>query len=226
MSGHEKITRDRLLQGANDERLAEAERMGLLVRKSEEERIAIRDAVIRDLQPGDVWVFGYGSLIWNPAFHFDERRQGRIHGWHRRFCLETPLGRGSPDCPGLVLGLDRGGSCQGVAFRIREAEAAHELDIVFKRELVSDAYRAQLVTVHGDGGPTRAVTFTMNRQSPRYCGHLDLEKAAAMIAEAEGWLGPCSDYLFNTAEHLKELGLKDHGLFRLEKRVRELQAAR
>ena len=220
------ISRDRILGGEVEQRLQEAERKGLLTRLPEEDRIAARDDALKAMPDDNIWVFGYGSLIWNPAFHFVEQRKGRIHGWRRSFCLETPMGRGSPDCTGLVLGLDRGGSCQGVAFRLDPEHALQELDIVFRRELVSDAYSARIVRVHGDDGPVPAVTFVMNRKSPRYCGHLDLEQMARKIAEAEGWLGPCSDYLFNTAEHVRELGLNDRGLFWLEKRVKALQAAR
>lgn len=220
------ITRDRILDGQVEERLREAERLGLLTRLPEEDRIAARDSAIAALPQDNIWVFGYGSLIWNPAFHYVEQCKGRIHGWRRSFCLETPMGRGSPDCTGLVLGLDRGGSCQGVAFRVDPAQAVQELDIVFRRELVSDAYQARIVNVICKDRIVPAITFVMNRKSPRYCGHLDLEQVARKIADAEGWLGPCSDYLFNTAEHARELGLNDRSLFWLESRVRDLQAAR
>ncbi|ANK80926.1 gamma-glutamylcyclotransferase [Minwuia thermotolerans] len=224
MSSEHKITREGILEGAVEERLQEAERKGLLQRLPEEVRIRERERVLAEMGE-TVWVFGYGSLIWNPAFHYVESRPGRIHGFHRSFCLETPLGRGSPEAPGLVLGLDRGGSCQGVAFRVAPELAAHELDIVFRREMVSDAYLARVVRVHTADGPVRAVTFVINPVSPRYCCKLDLEKSAQMIARAEGWLGPCSDYLLNTVDHLAELKLVDHGLFRLAERVREIQAA-
>lgn len=224
MSGEHKITREGILEGAVEERLQEAERQGIFRRLPEAERIRERDRV-RTAMGDEIWVFGYGSLIWNPAFHFTEKRTGRIHGWHRRFCLETPLGRGSPEAPGLVLGLDRGGSCQGVAFRIDSEVATHELDIIFRREMVSDAYLARLVRVHTEDGPVRAATFVINRESPRYCPETDLDTTAGKIARAEGWLGPCADYLLNTVDHLGELGLVDRGLFRLAKRVREIQAA-
>jgi cation transport protein ChaC len=220
------ITRDRILGGEVEQRLQEAERQGLLTRLPEADRIAARDNALAAMPDDSIWVFAYGSLIWNPAFHFVQQSKGRIHGWRRSFCLETPMGRGSPDCTGLVLGLDRGGSCQGLAFRLEAKDAVQELDIVFRRELVSDAYQARIVTVHTEDGPHPAVTFVMNRKSPRYCGHLTIEEVAGKIAEAEGWLGPCSDYLFNTVDHMRELGLNDHGLFWLENRVKMLQAAR
>ncbi|WP_417514884.1 gamma-glutamylcyclotransferase [Minwuia sp.] len=225
MTGEHKITREKILAGEVETRLKDAERQGLLTRMPDAERIAHRKRVQAALPEGDIWVFGYGSLIWNPAFHFVERRMGRIYGWHRRFCLETLTGRGSTDCPGLVLGLDRGGSCHGVAFRIAAEHAEHELDIIFRRELVTDAYLAGIAEVHTDQGKVPASTFMMNRRSERYCGNRDLEQTAQQIARAEGWLGPCSDYLLNTVDHMIELGLNDRSLYWLAKRVREIQAA-
>ncbi|WP_416897602.1 MAG: gamma-glutamylcyclotransferase [Minwuia sp.] len=225
MSGEHQITRERILEGAVEERLQEAEKAGLFTRLPEEIRVAEMHRVHGEMPPGDVWVFGYGSLIWNPAFHYAEKRRGRIHGYHRRFCLETPLGRGSPDCPGLVLGLDSGGSCHGIAFRLPPENALHELDIVFRRELVGDAYRARTVRVHTSEGVVRAATFVINRKSERYCGVRTPEEEAQMIAKAAGWLGPCSDYLLNTVDHLKELGMNDRALYRLADRVRAIQAA-
>ena len=111
-------------------------------------------------QTGDLWLFGYGSLIWNPAFHFTERRKGRIHGWHRRFCLWTPLGRGSPERPGLVLGLERGGACTGMVFCLASDQIASELDIIWRREMLSGAYRPRWVRVVTAEGPVDAITFT------------------------------------------------------------------
>lgn len=226
MSGH-KITRDAISSGALEHHLIDAERRGLFTRLPEELRIASRERTLAAFRPDEeIWVFGYGSLIWNPAFHFVECRAARIYGRHRRFCLETPLGRGSPECPGLVLGLDLGGCCEGMAFRLERASAAEELDIVWRREMVSDAYRPVFVICHSAAGKFRAVTFAINRQSPRYCGQRSVEEVARSIARAEGWLGPCSDYLFNTVAHLEEFNLGDAYLRDLSRRVRELQAAR
>ena len=100
---------------------------------SDAELEASRRATLARAPSDDIWVFGYGSLIWNPAFHFVERRLGTIHGWHRRFCLWTTLGRGSPDCPGLMLGLDRGGSCRGIVLRIAPEDVEVELDVLWRR---------------------------------------------------------------------------------------------
>ncbi|GAA0593384.1 gamma-glutamylcyclotransferase [Caenispirillum bisanense] len=168
---------------------------------------------------GDVWVFGYGSLIWNPAFHYAERRLGTLHGWHRRFCLWTPLGRGTPEEPGLVLGLDRGGACRGVVFRVRAAEAWEELDIVWRREMVSDGYLPRWTRVRTEAGEVRAIAFTINRQAARYAGRLSLAEAAAVIARATGRLGSCAQYLLSTVEHLDQLGIPDRHLQALREQV-------
>ena len=168
---------------------------------------------------GDVWVFAYGSLIWNPAFHFVERRTGLIHGWHRRFCLWTALGRGTPDRPGLVLGLDRGGTCRGVAFRIA-ADAVHEeLDLIWRREMVTASYTPRWVTAATEEGPVRAITFTINRSQPRYAGRLSEDETARVLAGACGQLGSCAEYFRSTFEHLAELGIRDHGLEALARRI-------
>ena len=168
---------------------------------------------------GDLWLFGYGSLIWNPAFHFIERRKGLIRGWHRRFCLWTPLGRGSPERPGLVLGLEPGGACTGMAFRLASDQIACELDIVWRREMLSGAYRPRWVKVETTDGPVDAITFTINPTNPRYAGRLDEDEIVRVVTTAVGRLGPCTDYLFKTAEALAGLGLEDRTLERLKRRV-------
>jgi cation transport protein ChaC len=168
----------------------------------------------------DIWVFGYGSLIWNPAFHFVERRIGTIHGWHRRFCLWTTLGRGSPDCPGLMLGLDRGGSCRGIVLRIAREDVDVELDVLWRREMVSNAYVPVWVKVATAEGPVAAIAFTINRTHERYADKMGEEKMADIIARAAGRVGPCRDYLLNTVEHLDQLGIHDRALRRLAEKVR------
>ncbi|MGH6918672.1 MAG: gamma-glutamylcyclotransferase [Geminicoccaceae bacterium] len=171
-----------------------------------------------DLSRG-VWVFGYGSLIWNPAFHFTDRVVGRVFGFHRRFCLWTHLGRGCPERPGLVLGLERGGSCRGVAYHIAQGAAREELDIVWRREMISDAYVPRWVDVRTPIATVRAITFTINQAHERYARDLSDEEAAAAIAGASGFLGACADYLINTVDHLAELGIHDRPLERLRARV-------
>lgn len=106
-----------------------------------------------------VWVFGYGSLMWNPAFHFADRVPGTIHGWHRSFCLSAPVGRGSVDQPGLMLALDRGGSCRGFAFRIEPQKVQSETRILWRREMISGGYVPRWVSVRTSEGPMRALTL-------------------------------------------------------------------
>jgi cation transport protein ChaC len=190
---------------------------------SEEELAAKLAATLAAREGPETWVFGYGSLMWNPAFHYAERRVGRIHGFHRRFCLWTHAGRGTPENPGLTLALERGGSCQGIAFRIAEGEAETELGIVFKREMVSGAYAPRWITVRTDAGMIRAVTFVINHAHDRYAGLLPENRVAEVIASAAGPLGACAEYLHNTVEHLDDLGIIDRHLFRLHDQVLELK---
>ena len=196
---------------------------------TEAELEASRRTLLRAHPPADdLWLFGYGSLIWNPAFHFVERRHGRIHGFHRRFCLWTRMGRGCPVRPGLMLGLDHGGSCTGVFYRIAATAIEEELPLVWRREMLTSSYRP--VWIRGrledraDGNePIRALGFVINRAHERYAGALDDEAVASSIAHAEGPLGRCSEYLFATTEHLNALGIRDRGLEALCRRVRLLQ---
>lgn len=211
------LTRDSIAGGIVQEMVA---RSGISV-LSDAELAASRAATLAAGPAGDVWLFGYGSLIWNPAFDFAERRIGRIFGYHRRFCLWTHAGRGTPERPGLMLGLDRGGGCRGVLFRVPESEVETELAIVWRREMVNAAYVPRWLAVRTDDGrPLRAIAFVINRRHERYCGALPDARIARVIATAHGRLGPCADYLFNTVGHLEELGIHDRRLTRLRDMVR------
>jgi len=170
--------------------------------------------------PGQVWVFGFGSLIWNPAFHFVERRTALVHGYHRTFCLWSRAGRGSPERPGLMLALDRGGSCAGVAYRIAAEAAPTELDILWRREMVAMSYRPVWIAARTPDGLVPAIAFTANRSHERYVPGLDDATVATYLASGAGAMGRCCDYLFDTVAHLRELGIRDRRLERLEARVR------
>jgi cation transport protein ChaC len=167
-----------------------------------------------------VWVFGYGSLIWNPAFHFVERRPARVYGFRREFCLWAWAGRGSPDCPGLMLSLQSGGSCNGVAYRIAPDQIETELDVVWRREMGSRAYRPVWVVARTAEGGEPAIAFAANRDHERYVPGLPPPEVARLIATASGPLGPCRDYLFDLVAHLRELGFRDRHLELLAERVR------
>jgi cation transport protein ChaC len=220
-----ELTRESIMDGSMRRWLASAD-PGLRVATDEEHAASIAALLgARPDPPGDVWVFAYGSLIWNPTIHAVERRCAGLRGYHRRFCLWTHLGRGTADCPGLMLALERGGCCRGLAYRIAQAQAEHELLILWRREMVTGAYRPRWVKAVTPEGPIAAITFTMNAKHERYAGRLPEARVAAVIARAEGALGPCSKYLFSTVEHLRELGIRDHGMERLARQVELLRQA-
>ena len=171
-------------------------------------------------RPGRVWVFGFGSLIWNPAFHFVERRTARIHGYHRQFCLWSRAGRGSPEHPGLMLSLESGGSCAGVAYRLAEGTEATELDVLWRREMFAMSYRPVWTTARTPQGPEPVIVFSANRAHERYAPGLDEATVAHYLATGAGPLGRCCDYLFDTVDHLRQLGIRDRRLEALERKVR------
>ena len=191
---------------------------------SDEELLASRRALVPDdADTSDIWVFGYGSLIFNPVMDYVERARGRIYGHHRRFCLWTRLGRGSPDCPGLVLALDRGGSCTGVAYRLNPDVAIAELDLLWRREMVTLAYRASWLTFHpdghNDGAGKRAISFVSRPEHENFASRMTLDQEADVIASASGFIGPCRDYLFDTVKALEADGISDPHLKKLQRAV-------
>jgi cation transport protein ChaC len=187
-----------------------------MIVRSDAEIEASLDTTLAGHDPAqDVWVFGYGSLMWNPAFTFAEQRVGLVRGYHRRFCLWLQTGRGSPDNPGLMLALDHGGVCRGVAFRIPAAQARGELLLIWRREMFGTAYMARWVQVRMLEATVPAITFVVNRAMPRYAGKISDEEAARHIATASGALGSCASYLENTMGHLRALGIRDAGLERI-----------
>jgi glutathione-specific gamma-glutamylcyclotransferase len=190
---------------------------------SEAEREGSRRAFQAAVAPGaDAWVFAYGSLMWNPAIHVVESRPGVVYGYNRSFCLTMMMGRGSPETPGLMLALDRGGCCRGVAHRIAAAEVESELAILWRREMLGGAYRPRWLEVRTATGPLRAIAFVANRAHPRYCGKLGRDAVARRIAAAAGMLGTNRHYLFRLAEHLDSLGIADGPMHRLAGAVRAL----
>ncbi len=143
---------------------------------SEEELQASITTTLQAHSPNtDLWIFAYGSLIWNPCCKFVETRVVKLCGWHRRFCLWAPVGRGTPNHPGLMLGLDRGGSCQGVAYRIAATEVAAELQLLWRREMIVGAYVPRWVKVFNGEQAMEAIAFVINRQRSLYAGCLSLE---------------------------------------------------
>ena len=169
-----------------------------------------------------VWVFAYGSLMWNPEIAFAEARPGFLYGYHRSFCLYSRDYRGTPERPGLVLGLDRGGACRGIAYRLPQDGLGPALDRVWAREMAGEVYRMRPVTVATPQGRLAAYAFVVRRDRPDYAGRLSLDEAAQIIAVAAGGRGSGRDYLANTVRHLEELGIADGPLHRLEGKVAAL----
>lgn len=185
---------------------------------------ADQEASLRALLDGhprgaDVWLFGYGSLVWNPIVHFDERRVARLHGFHRSFCLWSHVNRGSLRKPGLVLGLDLGGSCRGVAFRIAGRNAAEELRLLWRREMVLGAYSPRWAKVDTGGETLQAIAFFVNREHSNYAGKLPLETVIKTLVSTRGQLGTPAEYLLETVRGLIEHGVRDPYLLELRKRV-------
>ena len=174
-----------------------------------------------------LWVFGYGSLIWNPEFPVAETSVARVRGWHRSFCMRSIHHRGTVADPGLVLALDASpaAACDGVAFRVSLGAEAATLTALRERELISSAYletwlAADLVT----GQSVRALCYVIDPDHDQYCGGLALEEQAQIIARSVGGRGPNRDYLWATAQHLADLGIADADLSWLAARVRQLCA--
>jgi cation transport protein ChaC len=178
------------------------------------------DAMLAGYPPQeDVWLFGYGSLMWNPAMHYAESRPGVVRGWHRSYCLWAHMGRGTPEAPGLMLALDRGGSSAGMLFRFPAATARAEVLLPWRREMFTGSYAARWVRVDTEAGPVRAVSFVANRAHLRYAGRLDEATIAAHLAVARGSLGTCVEYLEQTLAVLRAHGRTDHRLERLERLI-------
>lgn len=166
-------------------------------------------------QDQDFWVFGYGSLIWHPGFPHLEVRRARLHGYHRHFCVYSHVYRGTPRRPGLVLGLDRGGSCRGLVFRVPAAEGEEVLDYLYEREMVTGVYRPRWLNVRTDRGPVRAAAFVVDHRHAQYAGRLSEAELVDLVIQGRGRSGACLDYLEKTVHHLDALGLTDRALKRL-----------
>jgi cation transport protein ChaC len=161
----------------------------------------------------EFWVFGYGSLMWNPGFAFEEKLTARAFGFRRSLCVHSWVHRGTEQRPGLVLGLDRGGSCIGTAFRVASGTQAHVVDYLRERELVTHVYKERTMPVLlSDGRRVPALAYVIDRNHVQYAGALSTSEAAGIVAVSTGKSGPNTDYVFNTLAHLKEMGIRDHWL--------------
>lgn len=181
---------------------------------------------------GDFWVFGYGSLIWRPGFAHVETRRARLHGYRRSLCVYSFVHRGTRERPGLVLGLDRGGSCIGLAFRVPGDLRNEVITYLRERELVTNVYVERMLSIRldtgggengrgkTDGGETvSAVAYVVDRSHEQYAGGLDAADAATVVRGAVGQSGKNEDYVSSTLEHLEALGIRDHWLEEVAERI-------
>lgn len=158
----------------------------------------------------DLWVFGYGSLMWQPGFVFAERHIATVRGYHRALCVYSHVHRGTPEQPGLVLGLDRGGSCKGIVFRVREEDAAATIAYLRQREQVTLVYRElQLRARLDDSRTVTALSYAVDRAHGQYAGRLDRHEVERLVLQGKGVSGANPDYIRNTQAHLAELGIID-----------------
>ncbi|KQS77658.1 gamma-glutamyl cyclotransferase [Rhizobium sp. Leaf384] len=175
----------------------------------------------------DIWVFGYGSLMWNPGFAFVEQIRARVFGYRRALCVRSQVHRGTAERPGLVLGLDRGGSCLGMAFRIAGGDREAVIAYLRERELVTHVYKERLVPLRlADGRTVTALAYVIDRAHLQYAGALQADEAALIVAQARGRSGENVDYVMNTLDHLRAMGIRDHWLEEVGRGVQTLLAKR
>jgi cation transport protein ChaC len=177
------------------------------------------------LPRGDLWVYGYGSLMWSPDFAFRERSMGMLRGYHRSLCILSTRYRGTDRRPGLVMGLCRGGSCWGVAFRVPAARVAETLARLWHREMRRTVYTPKLVPVRiSRGRRVRALAFIADPEHAQYCRELDLRSRAQLVAQGVGERGRCTDYIRHTLEHMLEVGVTDPHLARVLETAEAMRA--
>jgi cation transport protein ChaC len=158
----------------------------------------------------DLWVFGYGSLMWRPGFAFIERQNGLVRGWRRSLCVYSYVHRGTPEKPGLVLGLDRGGACHGAAFKVAGEDRAATIAYLREREQVTSVYLEKYLRVLlWEGAVVTALTYVADRRHTQYAGALAREELLRLTSRAKGRSGANADYILNTVAHLEEVGIKD-----------------
>jgi len=172
------------------------------------------------------WIFGYGSLMWRPGFDFLRSEPARVHGYHRSLCVYSHVHRGTPEQPGLVLGLDRGGSCHGMAFEVPPEKWLETIAYLRAREQVTSVYleKRKSVTLIASGLMVEAVTYVVDRAHRQYAGVLDDVAVEHHVRSGRGVSGACADYVMNTLLHLRDMKIHDPALERLARRL-EAQAA-
>jgi cation transport protein ChaC len=170
--------------------------------------------------PGDLWVFGYGSLMWNPGFPFAERRPATAHGVHRRLCVWSTRYRGTPENPGLVMGLMLGGSCRGMAFRVLDGDAAPTREYLTAREQLNKVYHEVFRPVRlNDGRTVKALCYVVDESHRQFAGRLPPEQQLGLVRASAGSMGPNRDYVCNTVAALRDMGVSDRALSWLSERL-------
>jgi glutathione-specific gamma-glutamylcyclotransferase len=180
------------------------------------------NALLAQHRPEELWVFAYGSLIWKPEFEITSQCRATARGWHRSFCIRIRRWRGSADCPGLMMGLDRGGTCHGMAYRLPSQGHASQLHRLVRREttMKPPTNVARWIDVHcADGIRRKALAFVVNPRGPAYAGRLALEEVASILTRAAGHWGTGAEYLYNTVHHLDQIGIRDRNLWHLQEMV-------
>jgi glutathione-specific gamma-glutamylcyclotransferase len=171
--------------------------------------------------PAGVWIFAYGSLMWRPGFAYAEAAPARLHGYHRSLCVFSWVHRGTRETPGVVLGLDRGGSCRGWAFRVSAAQEPELLEYLDGRELVTDVYRRKRLPVTIAGRRVPAWGYIVRREHPQYAGQLAADRLLDLVRRGVGRSGNCRDYLVTTVSHLEAMGIVDGPLHALAKALED-----
>ena len=195
---------------------------------TESEYDAVVEALRSEYTPDELWVFAYGSLIWNPEFESLESRSATAGGWHRSFCLKLTRWRGTRELPALMLALDRGGSCKGVAYRLPAKDHFGQIGLLVRRELDANPPTnvPRWISVKTKGGTLRALTFVADPEGRAYAGRLSLERVAHVLARAAGHWGSTAQYLFRTVTMLEQHGIRDRNLWRIQSLVaQEIEAA-
>lgn len=177
--------------------------------------------IAKDAPPGPLRLFAYGSLIWKPEIDHTAETPATAQGWHRGFCIRIIRFRATPDCPGLMMALDRGGCCKGVLYDLPQGALAPTLDRLFRREFTTKPINSmpRWITVRTPQGPATALAFVMNRASPAYTGRISPDDQAEMLSRACGHWGSGAEYLMNTVTHLEARGIHDRTLWTLQRLV-------
>lgn len=178
-------------------------------------------ALLKDYKPDELWLFAYGSLIWKPAFDVIDQCRAIANGWHRSFCMQLTRWRGTREVPALMLALDRGGSCTGIAYRLPDGDHHKQIQRLLEREVDGNPPTniARWISVRLPGRTVKALAFVATPEGPCYAGRLPLQEVAAVLARAAGHIGSSAEYLFRTVSKLEEHGIRDRNLWHLQRLV-------